>query len=328
MNEFWLGLLSAAFATNQVVAVSNHVARTTGIALPLIQADSPVEQEFRRLMENDEEALEEVDRWILEARRLATVGADMHSPGLDLRIEERLRPIEEAYRDFIRRHPDHIRARLALGSFLNEIGREFEAVREWERARELAPHNPAAWNNLAHHFAHRGPVLKAIEYYSKAIELNPAEPVYRRNLATTVFLFRVDAREFYKLPDDQAVLRKSLDLYRDARRLAPNDFTIATDLAQVYYFLKPVPADDPEARRRLLEEALDAWREARALAADDLTRQGIDIHMIRVCLNAGRLDHARLLLAGINHPTLETLKNRQLRRLEDLAAGRPNEDDA
>lgn len=322
MNDLLLGLISAAFATNQVVAVSNQVARTTGIHLPVVDVQSPVEQEFQRLMEEDEAALEQVDRWIREEQELQAQGAGLAGPGLDLKIEERLKTVEEAYTAFIARHPDHVRARLAYGSFLNETGQETEAVAAWEQARELAPNNPAAWNNLANHFAHRGPVLKAIEYFTKAIELNPAEPVYRRNLATTVFLFRQDARQYYDLPDDQAVLRKSLDLYREARRLEPADFTLATDLAQVYYFLKPQPPDDPVAAEKLVDESLQAWDVARSLAGDDLTRQGVDIHKVRVCLNAGRLDDARLLLAQVSHPTLNQLRARQLRRLDDLAAGR------
>ncbi len=317
MNDFLLGLVSAAFATNQVVAVSNHVVKTTGIHLPLVDQSSPVEQEFRSLMERDEAALEIVDQWILAERRLADEGAGMSAESLRLRIEERLKPVEESYRTFIERHPKHVRARLALGSFLNEQGRETEAVAEWEKASEIAPRNPAVWNNLANHFAHRGPVLKGIEYFAKAIELNPTESVYRRNLATTVFLFRKDAREYYDLPDDQSVLRKSLDLYREARKIAPNDFPLATDLAQVFYFLEPVPPESRVAAERLHQEGMKAWREARALAPNELARQGVDIHMTRVCLNAERYEEAREHLARVTHPALDQLRSRQLRRLDE-----------
>ncbi|RME94740.1 MAG: hypothetical protein D6766_05015, partial [Verrucomicrobia bacterium] len=311
-------LLSAAFATNQVVAVSNHVAKTTGIHLPLTDPQSPVEVEFQRLLEQDQDALDDADRWIREEEQLAARGAGMGSTALRARIMERFKPVEQAYEDFIRRHPDHVRARLAYGSFLNDTGREREAVAQWEKARELAPNNPAAWNNLANYYGHRGPVMKAFPYYEKAIQLNPAEVVYRRNLAATVSLFRRDAQEYYKLPDDQAVLRKALELYRQARQLAPRDFTLATETAQLYYMLKPVPPDDPEAARRLLAEAMDAWKAALELAPHDLARQGVYIHMVRTCLNAGDLDQARQYLAKVNHPALEQLRQLQERRLQRL----------
>lgn len=318
MSDFWIGLLSAAFATNQVVAVSNHVARTTGIHLPLTDPQSPVEVEFQRLLEQDQDALDKVDRWILEEQKLAEQGAWMGSTALHARILERLKPVEQAYEEFLRRHPKHVRALLAYGSFLNEIGREREAVAQWEKARELAPNNPAAWNNLATYYGHRGPVAKAFPYYEQAIRLNPGEVLYRRNLAATVSLFRKDAREYYQLPDDQAVLRKALELYREARKLAPKDFTLATELAQLYYMLRPEPPDDPKAVRRLLAEALAAWETAAELAPHDLAKQGVYIHIVRTCLNAGDLDQARTYLAKVNHPALEQLRQLQQQRLRSL----------
>lgn len=327
MNDFWLGLLSAAFATNQVVAVSNHVAQATGIHLPLVDPDSPAEVEFNRLMEADQDALDEVDRWILEERRLADQGAGMAPTALRARIAGRFEPVEQGYRDFLKEHPEHIRARVALGSFLNDQGREEEAVSEWEKARELAPNNPASWNNLANHFAHRGPVLKAMEFYERAIKLNPAEPVYRRNLASVVFLFRTDAREYYHLPDDQAVLWRSLEMYRDARRLEPEDCALASEVAQVYYFLKPRDPEAPEAERKLTDESLKAWHEALALAGSDLVKEGVEIHMTRVCLNAGRLNEARKHLAKVTSPAYDMVRRAQEKRLARLEAGEPDTGD-
>ena len=50
------------------------------------------------------------------------------------------------------------------------------------RPWRLDPKNPAAWNNLASVYGHHGPMAKAFEYYTKAIELNPGESVYYHNL--------------------------------------------------------------------------------------------------------------------------------------------------
>ena len=138
MNDFLLGLISAAFATNQVVAVSNHVARSTGIHLPLVDVNSPVERELRRVMEADEAAIEDIDEWIRNEQQLQDQGAGLTGAGLELRIEERLKTVDAAYAAFIDRHPDHVRARLAHGSFLNETGREAEAVAD---LKELAALN-------------------------------------------------------------------------------------------------------------------------------------------------------------------------------------------
>ena len=105
---------------------------------------------------------------------------------------------------------------------MNDILEEDEAVTEMEKAREIDPTNPAAWNNLANHYGHRSPVKKAFEYYGKAIELDPNEPVYLQNLATTVYLFRHDAKEYYGLTEEQ-VFDKALTLSR-CTQVGPEEF--------------------------------------------------------------------------------------------------------
>ena len=45
MNDFLIGLLSALIATNQPVAVSNFVARTTGVSVQLPDPNDPIERE-------------------------------------------------------------------------------------------------------------------------------------------------------------------------------------------------------------------------------------------------------------------------------------------
>ncbi len=325
MNELLLGLLSAWLSTNQVLAASNAVARTTGIAVPVVNPADPVEREFQRLLEQDDEAQAEVDEWIKEAE------GKPDQPGaltLNARIRQRFEQVEADYVDFLRRHPRHTRARLAYGSLLSDLGRFDDAVDQWEKARELEPENPVTWNNLADHFSHFGPTRKCIEYFAKAVELAPQEPLYRANLATAVAVFRVDAREIYNLPDDQAVLRKALALYRDARALRPSDFKLATDLAQIYYMLE-VPAVTNDASRAradaLIEEGLQAWRDAEKLARDDLDRQGVAIHMARLAGMYGRYAEARRYLETAIHPGLADMKARVARGIEhkEQAAAAP-----
>ena len=76
---------------------------------------------------------------------------------LNRRIRDRFEPIRKAYDDFITRHPNHARARIAYGSFLNDIDDEDGAHDQWEKALELDPKDPAVWNNLANFYGHIGP---------------------------------------------------------------------------------------------------------------------------------------------------------------------------
>src|SRR5207245_11652843 len=137
---------------------------------------------------------------------------------------------------------------VGYGSFLNELHDEDGAVAQWEKGRELDPKDPAVWNNLANFYGHEGEVKKAFAFYTKAIELNPNEPVYYHNFGTTVYLFRKDAKEYYGI-NEQEVFDKALVLYSNAMRLDPTNFPLASDIAQTYYGIRPTRVD----------EALNAW---------------------------------------------------------------------
>ncbi|MCL5097323.1 MAG: tetratricopeptide repeat protein [Candidatus Omnitrophica bacterium] len=304
MNSLLIGLLGAVLATNQAVAVSNLVAQTTGISVSIPDPNDPVEKDYLKLLADDDAAQSDADRWISENRAFAEKGAGISDATLTLRIRQRFDSVDKEYEDFLALHPGHVRARLAYGSFLNDTGKETEAKAQWEKARELDPKNPAAWNNLANYYGHRGPVTNAFTYYQKAIELNPKEPVYYQNLATTTFLFRRDAMQFYNISEQQ-VFDRSLDLYRKALQLDPENFVLATDLAQTYYGIKP-PRN---------EDALAAWKYALKVAGDDFQREGIYIHLARIELNSGQLAEARQHLDLVTNATYQVLKQRLLRNL-------------
>ncbi len=273
--------------------------------------DEQVNAAYRRLLEEDDKAQEEIDKWILDEGRLRDKGAGIPVSTLELRIEQRRKKVEDAYRSFVFHNPEHAASRLAFGSFLNDQGRESEAAEQWEKARQIAPENPAVWNNLANYHGHNGPIAKAFEYYEKAIELNPKEPVYRHNFAVTVYLFRKDAREYFKT-DEDGVFNKSLALYREALKLDPKNFELATDHAQSYYGIRP-----PR-----IQDGLKAWTETLKLARDDFEREGVHIHIARFEINAGQFESARKRLLAIKDERYGPLVKRVLESLErkNLAA--------
>jgi tetratricopeptide (TPR) repeat protein len=305
VSSLLIGLLSVLSATNQPAAVSNFVARTAGVSVTVTDPDDPVEKEYQKLLELDDAAQEEVDKWIHDNTAFHDQGAGLAAATLRARVEQRLKPVREAYDDFLRRHPDHAHAHLAYGSFLHDLHEEEAGVEHWEKARELDPKNPAAWNNLANHYGHRSPVKKAFEYYAKAIELNPKEPIYYQNFATTVYLFRHDAMEYYGI-EEQQVFTKALGLYRQALKLDPNNFVLASDLAQSYYGIKPLRAD----------EAIAAWEYAQKIAGNDTEREGVYLHLARFNLNAGRFDEARRNVNRVTNEVYAELKKRLLRNIE------------
>ncbi len=306
MTNVLVGLLGALLATNQPVAVSNFVTQTTGLTVSVPDANDPVEKEFHKLTANDDIALAEVDAWIRENEQFAQKGGGITAEVLNARIRARFAPLKQAYEDFLARHPEYARARLAYGSFLEETKDEEGAVEQYEKARQTDPKNPAAWNQLANYFGHRGPIKKAFEYYAKAIELDPTEAVYYQNLGTTVYLFRKDAREYYDI-EEQQVFTKALALYQQARKFDPDNFALAQDVAQTYYGIRPVRT----------EEALIAWTNALKIATTDIEKEGVHLHLARFKLNADRFAEAHQHLDLVTNVLYTDLKNRLLRNLKE-----------
>jgi tetratricopeptide (TPR) repeat protein len=307
MNDLTIGLLGALLATNQPQAVSNLVQQQTGVAIA-VTAD-PAEKELRELMMADDDAEDEVDKWIRENDAFAAQGAGVSKEELNKRIRARLDTVRQGYEHFLHRHPDSARGYLAYGSFLNDIGDEEAASEQYEKSRQLDPKNPAVWNNLANYYGEHSPITNAFIYYTKAIELNPAEPVYYQNFATTVYLYRKDAREFYGI-NEQQVFDKALALYRQAMKLAPDNFVLATDYAESYYGIRPYRTND----------ALASWTNALNVAHNDGEREGAELHLARWKTSFGRFDEARAHLATVTNSFYADMR----RRLERNVAEKEN----
>ena len=297
MSDLTIGLLGALLATNQPQAVSNLVQQQAGVSVAIANPTDPTEQELEGLMEDDDAALAEVDRWIQMNNALVAKGAGETQEVLNQRIHARLNTVRTNYASFLRRHPDSARGYLAYGTFLDDIGDEEGGKVQFENAAQIDPKNPAVWNNLANYYGENSPVTNAFVDYAKAIELDPTEPVYFQNLATTVYMFRKDARAFYGI-NEQQVFDKALALYRQAIQLDPTNFELATDYAESYYGIKPMRTND----------ALVAWTNALAAAGNDIEREGVFIHLARVKITAGRFDEARAQLDAVTNDYYADLK--------------------
>lgn len=303
------GLVGILVATNQASAASNFVQQKTGASIEVAQPSDPVEREYLRLLEMDDAAQAEVDRWLTDNDKFATAGAGVESATLRGRIQQRFAPVEKAYLDFLERNPGHAKARIAYGSFLGDIGREDEAATQYVKAREVDPKDPAAWNNLANYYGHNGDPTNAFACYEKAIALKPQESVYHQNFATTVYLFRRDATNYFKASEQQ-VFDKAMALYRKALQFDPDNFPLATDLAQTYYGIRP-----PRVK-----EAFEAWNDALKLARDDVEREGVHLHLARWHRTAGDVEAARRELNLVTNGMYNTTKTNILKSLKSVEA--------
>jgi tetratricopeptide (TPR) repeat protein len=273
------------------------------------------EPDLKKVMLDDDAALDEINLWIQENNAYAAQGAGETKAQLNQRILARIKTVRDGYESFLKRYPKYARGYLAYGSFLNDIGEEDSARDQYEISRELDPTNSAAWNDLANYYGENGPTTNAFAYYARAVELDPTEPVYYENWATTVYLYRPDARKFYGITESQ-VFDKALALYQRAIELDPTNFALMTDYAESYYGIRPLRTND----------ALEAWTNALKIADNDLEREGVYVHLARVKIAAGYYAEAQAQLDEITNSTYDALKARLQRNL--LAKENPTNNSA
>lgn len=311
MHSILLGFISVALAAaipqSDTNSDANSGARESDISdvdVSLSDTNNAAQSALEKVMRDDDAAMDEVDAWIQENNAFAAKGAGESKAELNKRILARLNVVRQEYTNYLNQYPTNAPAYLAYGSFLNDIGDEDGASVQYEKSRQLDPKDPAAWNDLANYYGENGPITNAFVYYAKAVELNPSEPVYYENWATTVYLFRKDAREFYGINEGQ-VFDKALALYQKAIKLDPDNFVLMTDYAESYYGIKPLRTND----------ALVAWTNALTIATNDFEREGVYVHLARVKMLAGQFSEAQAQLNSITNSAYDGLKWRLQRSL-------------
>lgn len=259
-----------------------------------------IEPELQKIIDKDNQAQAEVDKWI---RDQMTLNKDseiqMDDPTLPLRVRDHFSEIKQLYEDYLSTHPDSMQGRLAYASFLSDIGNENDATVQWNKLIEKHPQNPVLWNNLGNSFAQRSAPEKAFSYYEEAIRLAPKEPLYVKNLATVVYLFRREAMDYYLLNELQAI-QLAQTLYEKAALMDPDDFVLATQLAQTCYYT--IPFDAAKARAW--------WQKAYELASDEPERQGVILHFARIAILNNQFDEAQKQLDLITYKDYLPLKER------------------
>jgi tetratricopeptide (TPR) repeat protein len=281
----------------------DHVAAEE--AKPADASDAVIEREFRQLLELDDKVHDDVDEWIRSNAKLAAKQVGVDPASLDLQVRNRLSEVGAAYAAFLNRHSGHVRARLAYGSYFSDINEIDKAMAQWKKALELAPKNPVAWNNIGKAYGKQGRIAEAFRHFGKAGELAPKEALYYRNLATLIFSYPDDAARYY-LIDRSQIVPKSLELFKKARALDPENFTLATDAALAQLGTQPFEA----------KAALAAWNDALAIAPSPVEAEGVRIHLARIHAHLGQVDAARALLAKVYETQFAELKAGILRKLE------------
>jgi tetratricopeptide (TPR) repeat protein len=274
-----------------------------GLSLPaavLARDLSTADEEYRKLLAEDDALMQDVER--LPERRSWLTRSMLRS---------RMRRMEAEYRQFLSDHPKHARAMVAYGSFLCDLQREDEALGWWKKAIAADPNCAEAYNEIAEGYGSSGRAAEALRLHQKAYELDPTDPVYRFNWASTCILYRNDAHEAYGWDTDE-IFRRSLEQFRKARDLAPQDFEFSSAYAASFYMMKK-----PD-----WQEMYEAWKYCldQPLQTNDLQR--VYSHLARACMHLNRFKEAKTWLTKMDAPEVQPLREILERNLSERTAGK------
>ncbi|HFD80767.1 MAG TPA: tetratricopeptide repeat protein [Gammaproteobacteria bacterium] len=212
---------------------------------------------------------------------------------------------EAVYRDIIEKFPRQTTPRIELARLLVRLFRHEEALELLKKCAEIEPHLPDAFIALGDTYKTLGIIDKYLEYYDRAMELQPPTPqTYSAYLLNSNYLPQLDRQAFLdmhrKWESFSAAPRETFDHSshdRDPdRRLRIGYLSADFKIHAVYYFIEPILANHDKSsfeifcyyndtRKDSVTERFigyaDHWRDVEGLSDERLGEliynDGIDI---------------------------------------------------
>jgi putative PEP-CTERM system TPR-repeat lipoprotein len=209
----------------------------------LLEADVDVgRRRYDAAVESTRRAYEQNPSW-----RVVTAGV--------LTLELAGRPAEglELIERWVREHPEHLLARLALGSQLQAAGRDDDAAREYDAVLATDPDNVAALNNAAWMAQQRGDP-RALELAQRAAKLAPDNAAVLDTYGVVLLGLKREADAVGYLEKAAQFTPQALEIrYHLAQGLARLQRTSQARATLESLLKEERPFNDREAARKLLE---------------------------------------------------------------------------
>lgn len=208
------------------------------------------------------------------------------------------------YETLLRGSPNYAPAYAAYGYLLSKIGMTKESAVVLMKANQLDENIPLVKNQLGNLLAEQGKPLEAVNYYLAAIKLVPDEPLYHYQLGTLLHAARAD---FIGSGDwtAESVDAASHEGFRKAAELAPDRLEFTYRYAESFYDLEKPDWD----------AALEAWGKLEQQAHSEIEKETMRLQAANVCVKAGKLDHAKILLESVTDPKLTEQKQKLVAQL-------------
>ena len=215
-----------------------------------------------------------------------------------LRSQNQREKALSAYREALRLDRDYLAALMALGSTLDEMGREAEAVDILRRATQSAPSDAGTWNSLGAVEFRLGHAKEATAAFERAIALDPEMPEPRSGLG--LIFMQSGNRDTAQRQFREAI--RILPNYGNAHRNLGNLLFAEGDVPQAAWELR-IAADllpaDPAAHFNyaITLTALEDFAQAQSevMTAIRLNSQFAEGHALlgKIFEQQNRLDEAR-----------------------------------
>lgn len=138
---------------------------------------------------------------------------------------------ENIYREAISLSPKNWKAYFGYAYFLTRLGRQDEAIENFEMVLDITPDNTLALNNIASNYLFKGEFKKAAKIYETSTLLEPSSAAYV-NVGTTFYL--------------SGDFEKAIEFYNKALALEPTNYQWLVYLGDAYKF---VPGKKDQASR-------------------------------------------------------------------------------
>ena len=126
---------------------------------------------------------------------------------LKLYQDGHLTEAEDSARSLTQEFPNHLFGWTLLGAILNKTNQLHESMAAMQKCIQLAPTDPAAFNNLGSTLRRLGKLEKALVSLRQAIKINPRFAEAHNNLGNTL-------RQLGRLEESEASFRQALELNR------------------------------------------------------------------------------------------------------------------
>ncbi len=215
--------------------------------------------------------------------------------------------VAQLYRDLAHKYPDRSAVQKASGDYARRHERLPEAIAALQRAQTLEPGDGETADMLGSTELQLGHTRVASEQFQRAVDARPDNAGEHYTLANVLFLFRHDVAITPTLPDESAVLNKSLAEFRRAAELEPGNLQYAQSYAETFYQL--IHPD--------WEQARTAWKAV--LALSPANSDFANTQLARVSLRMKRPADVDGYLALVLDPRFASLKT----KLHEQAARLP-----